>query len=420
MLPKLEVLIPDPAKAGFRLDYSALDTHTLNDAPDIELELGTSRLDTGRLAPYLPPPTWHDLIDDATEISTWEGYRANDIVLVPDVGSLSADLKNAPDLGSIGVGFGTPIRVIIPTAPDKPSTANVPGYSNMWLGRITNISETWKRGHARSQDTLYTTIEAEDAVSAVAAIQRYGARTAQSLDERLASLAETLRSAIPDASIAPTGDATRIAATVHESNLLDYLTMTAATACRALEIGYANHGEGLQVEIRLPPDPRRAAYSLATYSDSEAPSYFMATRETGTADIISAIEITNHLMATDGSALEETKTISDPTLVSTFGTRTERLEITAPRDAVEQIGRWALTPSVLAKTSITGIDIRGRDAFPTPHVLTPGSPITVKRLGATYPLVVSSVAHTIRVDTRDPFYTHSTKIETRRRFPNGG
>lgn len=411
MLPKLEVLIPDPDTSGFRLDFSALDTVRFNDAPAGELILGSSHLDAGRLAPYLPPPTWFDITGYGTEINTRAGYRANELNLTPDVGTLTAELKNAPDLSSIGVGHNTPVRLRIPTPAGT--------YALTWIGRVTNVNDTWTRGARGEADTLRTTVEAEDAVAVLASIPRYGAQTPQRLDDRLKTLATSIRSAVANVTIPPTGDQTRIAATVHESNVLDYLAMTAATARRALHVTYTAQRSTIGLRIDIAPDPRNVQAPTVTFSDHNEPSYFSATRETGTSDIVSAVEITTHLRTSDGTAQDETKTISDPTLVQTFGTRTERLEVMAEVADLDQIGKWALTPSILARATITRIDIRGQDSTIAGAPLTPGDPIDIIRLGSRYPVVVAGVSHTITVDTNEPWYSHRTQIETRRRFPNG-
>lgn len=421
-LPRLEIYVPDPARAGFRLGYSPLDAaHLPADDTDLEMILDAGTLDGRRLAPYTPPPVWHDITAAAADIETRHGARPGTLLLEPDVGTLHALLFDAPDLAALGARYGVPIRCRVPSEAAD-------GYSTIWAGRIRDINDEWDTRNRRT-----TTIDADDAVAALAGIPRYGA-AAGTVAARLASLESSLHAYTPDATINVgygVDEARPLAATVHESTLLKHFQLLATSARARLGVRHSAGmfhpaGDlGFEIVLRAADDHPAPLQEFTDRPDTPAgwPSYLNVRRAGGTSAIVTAVEMTNHLIGPDGNADDQTATINDPTLVATYGPKTERAEVTLPPADVPAVAGWLLDANRHETPTVTELRINGNDGYQYAawpdrlYPLTVFDRIDVHRLGATYPALIVTIAHQIRATADNPHYHHETRYQLRRITP---
>lgn len=144
-----------------------------------------------------------------------------------------------------------------------------------------------------------------------------------------------------------------------------------------------------------------------------ADSYYEIERAAGSRSVVSAVDLTTHLIGGDGNADDTTHTITDPTSAAAYGIRSASADVTAPLPAMAEIGQWLLTPAVATDPTITRIMIAGTDAYrPDGTPLRPLDPITVHRLGRAHLCVISAIEHTF--EPRIPGLKHRVTLHLRR------
>lgn len=386
---QLEVYVVDPARTGFRLDVTPLDSSArLLTPPPGTFRLNAGILDSDLLAPVIEPHIWLDLLGYATNVTARTSHRPDALVIPQEAGALSAPLIDPPDLSALGVQRGTPIRL-------------VKNNRVLWWGFVDRAASTWdaETGHTTAQLTTF------DAAGLWGSITRYGARSSgpETLRDRLSRLLAS--SPIP--AVAPSWSTDepipldgggsllvqsgQLPPTVMETNLLAHVTMAAASCGLAVSTRTPTDPSADLVVTLALIDPTAIAAPAATLHDAGAGIDYLTTAEFTTSDPITVAEVTTHGMTVDGEADDQTTTVSDPTAVTVFGPVADSLDITAdPALAKPLAERW-LSLSRLPEMAPTSVTIKG-DADPGITCL---DIIRVTRLGRTYTRRVAGVTHTV-------------------------
>jgi len=439
----LEVQVPDPSVAGFRLDVTPLNSPARLSGLPGEFRLGLSTLapgtDDGRLTPVDAPLIWLDLMPYATNIRADQGNRAEPgFALEP--GSLSVTLRDAPDLDIFGVWPGAPIRLVRhqshPLWEDTYTTW-------VWFGWLDDVHDTWApRDHSKT-----TSLRAIDLAARLGNITRHGARSGSS-ETYIARVRRLLASAPefypahldPDGYMVPTGEMSggfpvmapggELEPTVFESSLLRYLSMTAHSAGLVPWLEFDRQAMPELPDVpnyRLSYDDLRvvanerytgAPEAMLTLTDDMdisawyevLVSYYDITVSTP-AVVASVLEVTNHL--TDGAnAQDETTTVVNPTALTRYGRRSASLDLTAPPAQVDYIGGLILAPFDDASVRPHTVTIDAADLVRSPdpsgdprgadnYLLSPRE-VAVHRLGRRWLARVLAIQDTLTPDLDAP------------------
>lgn len=415
---RLEVRIPDPAAAGFRLDVTPLGSpQPLSEAPGtfmLDVHKLAPSTDAGVLAPATVPLVWLDLYPWCTGIQTAQGHRP-EAGLPATPGTLTATLKNAPDLGALGALPGSPIRL----------TAD--NGRVLWWGWTETDRDTWTPGAGEEVRKL-TTLTAIDPHAILGNVTRYGARSPEPeplttrVDRLLQSSPIALQSDLYQRIVGWEGDETSIhpvyelaghcEPTVMETSLLKHVTMAANSNGLAATIvgGWfaASDDYSGVVSFEDVTAPGSAYTDTAWYltDDWDAPNpdpgHFGGLEAVSYLDIsvatpdplLSVLDVTNHLInPDDGRALDVSEAVTDPTAQAMFGRRAQGIDLTADPNAVEQVGQQLLAahrdqPARPSAVTINGDDINLQISLPWLR-------IAVQRLGRTWWMSIVHVRHSI-------------------------
>lgn len=526
-IPQFQVQVVDPRERGFRVGVDILDGLVpLRPRGAAEFVLNRSRLGDARLGPIPKRMIWLDLTSHAVHIRSRHG-NADAIGLPPDPGTLEASLINGPDLSTLGITPGTPVRLRH-------------DGQDLWAGHVSDLSDTWDKAGSR-----YSTIQAADAVAAWSAVTRHGAsnrlgnKGSEPAADRLARLIQSAPS--PRSLTGTDGLTDPCVNTVHETSLTNHLQMACVTArrnwtlhrghVRVLDAAAQTHSEHAYTDtparyltltpplsswagvgpylsggvVRVPRGQRPVIYTpwvpaakdtpvmirllthgltdgVVTYAriiyrladgtttpavypianrtltqrlstitgtdrtpatavaaqvhvwlnhdngtgggqyllsaelldasdDRPTDSYYAITRAAGTRQVISSVDLTTHMIGDDGNANDVSQTVSDPTAVTAYGTRSATADVTAPLNALDRIGQWLLAPTSDLTPTVTQITINGATATRADGTpLRPLDPITVHRLGRRHRVVIASIEHDLRPDPRTLTTTHRTTL----------
>ena len=384
----LEVLTQDPSSQSFRLDNSPLDTARLaGDLTDL-FRLDNSYLDLDTLGPPSPPMVWWDITGPALSVSTLAGVRQDSALVKPETGTLTATIKNAPNLLAAGVKTGSTVRL---RRGDRP----------LWFGRVEDYSTTWHKAGGST-----TVLTASDWLASAGRITRYGRQVAdESAADRFCALIwESLDQEIPLIHFwgdLGTAGARPVAPVLDEISLADHLQMAANTgnflwsSRPALEVADAI------VRPRIGSTPGR----YKVWSDvAGSPRSFLSVEEgSATAQIINTLEITQHTIATENGSSQATtsqKTVKNAPSVANWGTRSATADIAAAKAVdIDAVANELLTINRAISTTVTQMVIWGADWLAAvndqPETLAPLSAVPVQVRGVTHDLLVSAVSHDI-------------------------
>lgn len=407
---RLQVRVPDPSQTGFRLDVTPLDSlQPLNEAPGafvLDVHRLAPAADAGVLAPAATALVWVDLYPWCTSISASHGHRP-DAGLPATPGTLTANLKNAPDLGALGVVPGTPVRLA--TATDV-----------LWWGWAENDNDRWTPGAGEDVRKL-TTFTAIDAHAMLGNVTRYGVRLPD--PEPLTPRVTRLLASSPltiyaddwqkithwDSNGQPITELVgHCEPTVMETNLLKHITM-AANSCGAAATVEPPIYAALQntfsgnVRFHSLTQPGNLTDGLSWLTDDwDAPSpgpsswtpvsYYDISVSTPD-PLLSALDITNHQIGADGNALDTRVTVTDPTAEAMFGRRATGIDLTADPNGLEHIGQELLAAHREDPARPSSVTIDGDDVNHGYRLL--WQRLAIQRLGRTWWMTVVHVRHTI-------------------------
>ena len=386
---RLEVLVVDPARTGFRLDVTPLDSSARLLAPPAgTLRLDVGALDVDMLAPVAEPLAWVDLLPYATQVTARTSHRADSLVLAQEPGTLSAPLIDPPDLPILGVQRGTPLRLV--------KAGRV-----AWWGWVDTITTTW------DADTGRTTalVAGYDVAGLWGSVTRYGARSAgpETLRDRLARL--LVSSPVPALAPSwPTDDPVDLGAggslviqggalppTAMETNLMAHVTMAAASCGLTVAARHPDTAAADYIATLSLIDPNAPAEPVLELVDHDAgPSYY-TTAQFSAPTPVTVATVTTHLIGPTGDVDDVTATVTDPTGAALFGTVEGALDVTAEPELARALGERFLGLARLPTIGPTSVAIHGADD--------PGlaclDVVRVTRLGRTYTRRVAGVTHTI-------------------------
>lgn len=388
----VQVLIPDPTTIGFRLDAHALDGPIGLRGPGNAVVLGKTALDVARLSPLATPEVWWDMTPWAVQIDTMHGNRADDVTMPPEVGTCAVTLRNAPDLPALGIRYGTNLRVVLKPPPESEN----PWPAPVWFGAVDDVVDDLDRPDDNADQ--WTTVAASDDIRDYSTTTRYGitADYGDAGDTFGAVLSQTA----PKSVMRTAGMEGRypIVACKTEKSLASTLTMLATTGRFVWT---------LRPDIMSPPtvltrDPRNIPATPHHFSDlpGDPASFYRIRRESGTAQVLTSIELTNNSVGTDGGQVSTSATYADPGLVAAYGPRTTSADVCAPAEHLPQIADWLRSTMRTPATTVTSLTIDGAppdlpDDGDGERVIHPLDPIVVRVRGRTHALLVASVAHTI-------------------------
>lgn len=384
----LEVKTQDPADQSFRLDRSPLDLAQLRGGAADLFVLDTSTLGTGTLGPPPPPMIWWDITGPTLEVATTVGVRQDSALVKPETGTLTATIKNAPNLIAAGVHTGTAIRL---------RRADLA----LWSGRIEDIDTKWDKEGGST-----TTITASDWLTSASRITRHGRQIDRetALDRFCALLWESLDEPIPTVhywgNTAWVG-ARPVCPVLDDASLTDHLQMAANSG----NFIWAPLPSLEASDVILRPRLYSTPGEFALWSDlPDAPrSYLSVDEGSATSQIINTLDITQHAVSTDSGdpqAATTTHTFTNAASVANWGTRSASADISVALDSdIEYAAQELLTINRAVTTTITAMTIWGADwaTAITGHPLNlhPLSAVPVRLRGVTHHLLVASVSHAI-------------------------
>lgn len=444
--PRVELWVQDPAISGFRLDVTPLDSLTPLENPTtttaFTLDHATQgRLNEDRLWPIGAQHIWLDITSWATSITCRQSQQ-NSPAMPPDAGAAEIHLRDAPDLASIPVYAGTPIRILREGALTQFDGAPVRRiWQVVWAGTVEDIAEQWDK----TTTTRTTTLTAVDGIARLSAQTRYGRGRVETWRIAVKQLTESSPFAElplygPFGRVPPPQGEVDCCPTVYEGPLTRHITMAAATAGIVWNISPAPAdanpidrldpggviGESRQHLVLC--DPLASVKAVAVFTDipyadagivdQQVPRPYTGIEMTGgTRAVATVVEVTAHRVADDGTADDTTTTIADATAVSQWGHR--RVTVDAcPMPGAEHITANAiLSRSADATIRPTSLTLHGRDATQSAtepiRIL---SPIDVFRLGRRYRCIVTGVTHQWRCTTNPyPAYRHTVTLTLGRR-----
>ena len=386
---RLEVYVVDPARTGFRLDITPLNsTARLLTPPPGTLRLDAGTLDLDMLAPVTEPHIWLDLLPFATTVTARTSHRSDALNIAQEAGALSAPLIDPPDLPVLGVQRGTPIRLV--------NDASV-----KWWGWIDYATCSWDA----ETDRTTAHVTAYDVAGLWGSITRYGARSPgpETLRDRLVRLLAS--SPVPAAAPSWSTDdpipldggslvvqSGQLSPTVMETNLLAHIAMAAASCGLAVTARHPSStaDDGYLATLTLTDPTAHQAPAAHLHDAGDGIDYF-TTAAFETNDPITVATVTTHGQNPDGSADDQTITVADPTATALFGDLEGALDLTVAPQLAEPIAARFLSLTRLPDMGPTTVTIRGAED--------PGLAcldlIQVSRLGRSYTRRITGITHTL-------------------------
>lgn len=400
----VSVLIPDPARAGFRLDRTPFGGGRLADPlRALTFTLNQSVLDgPSKLFPVSDPgdSTLFDLTDWVTSVSC-RSEQSTEPGAGPLPGSAVIVLKNMPPAWALSIGFNTPIFI------DQP----VGRGDTMWSGWIQSVRESWDEFDG---DT-FTTLEAMDLAAVLGSVTRHGAQSAEpeTLRDRFTRLGASIPAFVtnpilstdyPDgiSGFDKNGSPYLINPTVMETTLLKHFAMAAASARTVFRIPYptTNHLDASDLYY-WDPDQREPS---RTYSDQPPTednpwmmkSYLSINRESGGELTTTSISVTTHSIGTGGESTTNSVVLTDPTALDALGPRPSSADVLVAVNDLDAVAQWLLPTGITFLPEPTSITVRGEDAtFTTGQPLNLLTVVEVRRLGISSRCVIVGIEHTI-------------------------
>ena len=395
----LQAFFPYVGIDGLRLDRSRWDraSFTRGRAPRGVLEFNRDAWDTRRFYSEEQTTGWQDITQPVTSMSLSRGVGATGPVMAAQVGTLTINAVDGLDPRALGLGYGTPIRLI-----------HWPSRTPLFAGVLTNQQITHARPRSRHDYTVALT--ACDEVARLASITRYGARAetkdgSEAWSKRLERL---LKSSPETRYVADSTSHALMCATVWETKLANHLDALCASVGGAWWVDRENI---VHFTTRRPPAWPEILFTDAADTDPYANtwSYSGADLSWDAGETIAHITATNH-----GARIEEgqwqaddrTVTVSSPTASEVWRGIDAKIDttlVTGVEDAARNLIRGATenpTPKTLTLYAAhpNGPKERGEHmrAFASLDPLT--SAYTTSR-GEHYPTVITRITHTLTPKT---------------------